>query len=102
MTTYQRITILLTLRGSSTAEMLSACGITRQAYSNWKCGKRNPRAESLQKIADFIGVTVEDLISEKSDIVPESVKEKTLLQLFRSATPDQQDMILIATLNIMN
>lgn len=101
MTLYQRIDILLILRDSSVSDMLTSCGITRQAYSNWRTGKRNPRQKNLQKIADYLGKSVEDLASN-TELVPESAKEKTLLQIFKTASKEQQDQIIIASLDIVS
>ncbi len=48
------------------AEHLS---VTRQAVSNWECGKTQPDIETLHKIADVLDITVEELIyGEKRQI----------------------------------
>lgn len=36
--------------------------VTRQAVSNWECGKAEPDIETLQRIATVLDVTVEELI----------------------------------------
>ncbi|MDD4125008.1 MAG: helix-turn-helix transcriptional regulator [Eubacteriales bacterium] len=52
-------------------EMAQALFITRQAVSNWENGKTEPDIDTLQKIADFLNVTMEELIygvKKKTDI----------------------------------
>ena len=36
--------------------------VTRQAVSNWECGKTQPDIETLHRIADVLDITVEELI----------------------------------------
>lgn len=50
-------------------------GVTQTALSNWKLGKSTPTTQTLQKIADYFGVTIDYLMTGKKD--PEK-KESTL------------------------
>ncbi|NCA67796.1 MAG: XRE family transcriptional regulator, partial [Clostridia bacterium] len=43
-------------------EMAQALFMTRQAISNWENGKTEPDIDTLQKIADFLNITMEELI----------------------------------------
>ncbi len=43
-------------------EMAQALFVTRQAISNWENGKTEPDIDTLQKIADYLKVTMEELI----------------------------------------
>ncbi len=52
-------------------EMAQALFMTRQAISNWENGKTEPDIDTLQKIADFLNITMEELIygvKKKGDI----------------------------------
>lgn len=40
-------------------------GVTQTALSNWKTGKSTPTAKTLQKIADYFGVTIDYLMTGK-------------------------------------
>lgn len=44
-------------------------GITQTALSNWKSGRSTPTTKTLQKIADYFGVTIDYLMTgeEKED-----------------------------------
>ena len=40
-------------------------GLTTATISNWKAGRYTPKADKLQKIADFFGVSIEYLMTRK-------------------------------------
>lgn len=40
-------------------------GVTQTALSNWKAGKSTPTTKTLQKIADFFGVSIDYLMTGK-------------------------------------
>lgn len=42
-------------------------GVTQTALSNWKSGKSTPATKTLQKLADYFGVTIDYLLTGKED-----------------------------------
>lgn len=46
-------------RGLKDADVVKATGITKSTFSDWKSGKSVPKADKIQKIADFFGVSAE-------------------------------------------
>jgi Predicted transcriptional regulators len=50
-------------------------GVTQTALSNWKLGKSTPTTQTLQKIADYFGVTIDYLMTGKEEL---EKKETTL------------------------
>ena len=68
---YERIKELCRKKGSSVAEMERALGFARSSVS--KIDKHMPSADKLQKIADYLGVTINYLI----DGVPNIGQENT-------------------------
>ena len=48
-------------------EVAAALGISRQAYSNYESGKRQPDNTTLSEIADFFGVTVDYLLGRDNE-----------------------------------
>ncbi|MFQ7219434.1 helix-turn-helix domain-containing protein [Enterocloster sp.] len=42
-------------------------GLTTATISNWKAGRYTPKADKLQKIADYFGVTIEYLMTGKEN-----------------------------------
>ena len=49
-------------KGISQSELAEGLNVTRQAVSNWECGKTEPDIETLHKISDILGITIEELI----------------------------------------
>lgn len=48
----------------SDTEVSTAAGVPRATISDWKLGKTTPKVDKLKKIADALGVTVDELIKE--------------------------------------
>lgn len=50
-------------KGLKNADVAKATGIPKQLFSDWKKRDSTPKAETLLKIADFLDVSVEYLVS---------------------------------------
>ena len=50
-------------KGYKDADVAKGTGITKSTFSDWKSGRSNPKNEKLIKIADFLGVSVECLLT---------------------------------------
>lgn len=74
---YEVFEQLLQKRGVTSYKVAKEAGVTQTALSNWKAGRSTPTTKTLQKIADYFGVTVDYLISGKNDS-PEDVRETEL------------------------
>lgn len=67
--------------------------ITRQAYSNYENGKREPDYETLLKLSEFFGVTVDYLTrGEMAETL--TAPEQQLLDLFRQLNDEGQQKII--------
>ncbi len=69
---------LRTAKKVSQQDVANYLGITRQAYSNYENGNRDPDNETLLKLAEFFDVTVDTLLrgNEKSP-TPEGERNVT-------------------------
>ena len=74
---YEVFEQLLQKRGVTSYKVVKEAGVTQTALSNWKAGRSTPTTKTLQKIADYFGVTVDYLISGKNDS-SEDVRETEL------------------------
>lgn len=72
---YEIFEQLLQKYGVTPYKVAKEAGVTQTALSNWKLGKSTPTTQTLQKIADYFGVTIDYLMTGKED--PEK-KEITL------------------------
>lgn len=60
---YEVFEQLLQKKGVSSYKVAKEAGITQTALSNWKSGRSTPTAKTLQKIADYFGVTIDYLMT---------------------------------------
>ena len=59
---YDNICKLCEINSVSIMAVEKACGLGNGTISGWKDG--NPRVDRLKLVADYFGVTVDDLMSE--------------------------------------
>ena len=89
MTFIDRIEKLLIDTGISKKTMLNDLSLGINTFSNWKNRGTIPSGETLQKIADYFGVTVDYLLGkapEQSNDLSED--ERELLGLLRQLSDD--------------
>ena len=68
---YEIFSKLLEERNLRAADVCKGTGLPSSLFSEWKRGKSNPKADKLQKIADFFGVSIEYLMTgEKKEESP--------------------------------
>lgn len=74
---YDAFMKLCEMHGKTASEALRGSGLSKYAYHRWKNG--TPTLETRIKLADYFGVTVEELESyEKEEAVPDVEKEETV------------------------
>lgn len=64
---YEIFEQLLQKYGVTPYKVAKEAGVTQTALSNWKVGRSTPSAKTLQKIADYFGVTVDYLMTGKEE-----------------------------------
>ena len=105
-------------KGVTPYRVCKETGLTTSTISNWKAGRYTPKADKLQKIADYFGVTVvylqngnEEPQAKESSLTPkderdiEKILDQTREQLMsqeglmfdgKPASPEAIDSILSA------
>ncbi len=53
---YEKFEKLINERGIKTADVAEATGIKKPTFTAWKNGKYTPKADKIQKIADYLEV----------------------------------------------
>lgn len=91
-------TKLLELRKSKNLfqrEVAFACGITTAAYGSYEKGDREPTLETLSKLADFFGVTVDELLGRTPQLFDDARVPKTEVQdLFDQLNSGEQARVI--------
>ena len=64
---YEVFEQLLQKYGVTSYKVSKETGVTQTSLSNWKSGRNTPSAKTLQKIADYFGVTVDYLMTGKEE-----------------------------------
>lgn len=65
----ENINAILVAKGIPKMRFYQACGITPGAYSQWKSGLTIPSFKSLDRIAEFLEVPVENLMGSRRNAV---------------------------------
>lgn len=76
---YEIFEQLIQKKGLTSYKVAKDAGVTQTALSNWKSGKSTPTTKTLQKIADYLGVTIDYLMTgeEKEDFTGYYLNDKT-------------------------
>ena len=83
--------------GKSPSAAAEEMGFKRSVVTRWSKGS-TPRQSTLQKVAEYFGITVDELLGkEKQPADGElSDEEKAMLDLFRRASEDSRRLALLA------
>lgn len=79
-----RVDFLLKIKNRKRQDLAKECGFTVQNMSKWKYGQTTPAAEYVYAIAQYLGVTMEWLLTGND---PENLSdtEHSLIQMYRGA-----------------
>ena len=81
-------------------EIAKAVGVAPSTFNEWAKGKKYPRIDKIEMLANYFGILKSDLIEdakEKKDIsrtISVTEGEQMLLDLFRLVPEDKQQMVL--------
>lgn len=64
---YEVFEQLLQSHGVSSYKVSKDTGVTQTSLTNWKAGRSTPTTKTLQRIADYFGVTVDYLMTGKEE-----------------------------------
>lgn len=63
---FDNIVLLCKERNTNIMNVEKACGLGNGTISGWK--DSNPRVDRLKLVADFFGVSIDDLMSDEHDV----------------------------------
>lgn len=77
---YEIFEQLLQKHNLTAYKVAKEAGVTQTALSNWKAGRSTPTTKTLQKIADYFGVTIDYLMTgqdpDQSSIPEFTIKDE--------------------------
>lgn len=86
--------------GKDQKEIASIIGVAPSTFNEWMKGKKYPRIDKIEMLANYFGILKSDLIEEPSEngYSPTELQlsegEKVLLDLFNRVPEDQQQLVL--------
>lgn len=78
-TTIERILNLLKTKGIKDKDFVSSIGIYSSALSEWKSGKSVSYKKHIDKIAEYLGVSVDYLLGRTDDPLPKIQIQDTIM-----------------------
>ncbi|TFJ45107.1 hypothetical protein CKN73_01300 [Carnobacterium divergens] len=93
MLLYERISELAKKQGVSVPQLSENLGLSRNAIYQWKTS--SPKADTLQKVADYFGVTTDYLLGRDEPKIIEDDKLKVIAShIDDDVTEDDMEEIL--------
>ena len=83
--------------GKDQKEIAELVGVASSTFNEWIKGKKYPRIDKIEILANYFGILKSDLIEDKTPSPSEpklTEGEKMLLDLFRQIPEDAQKMYL--------
>ena len=93
----QNLTYYLNISGKEQKEIAEEIDVATSTFNDWVKGKKYPRIDKIEKLANYFKIKKSDLIEDKKNTPEEenlSEGEKMLLDLFRQIPEDQQQLVL--------
>ena len=87
-----RINALLAAKGIPKQQFYKDCSITSASYSLWNTGKTNPSMKNLKIIAEYLGVSVADLLPD-GELVPQEGIKKDPIPKDEAVSPAKQKLL---------
>ena len=87
------------LNGKSRREVCAALGYSYFTFSDWVNGKKMPRMDKVEQLANYFGILKSDLIEDKKETAPDngsglSPAKQQLLALADSCTEEDAEKLL--------
>jgi repressor LexA len=93
----ENLRMYMALSGKSRREVCEALGYSYFTFSDWVTGKKMPRMDKVEQLANYFGVLKSDLIEEKTAAPKDSgmsEAKQQLLALAESCTDEEASRLL--------
>lgn len=81
-------------------EIAKVVGVAPSTFNEWAKGKKYPRIDKIEMLANYFGILKSDLIEEHTEMkdisqtLTVTKEEQMLLDLFRKVPENKQEMVL--------
>lgn len=81
-------------------EIAKIVGVAPSTFNEWVKGKKYPRIDKIEMLANYFGILKSDLIEETKEMkdisqtLTATDSEQTLLELFRQVPETKQEMVI--------
>ena len=92
----QNLVYYLNISGREQKEVAEEIGVATSTFNDWVKGKKYPRIDKIEKLANYFKIKKSDLIEDKKSSSDDELTEgeKMLLDLFRQVPVEQQQLVL--------
>lgn len=93
----RNLAMYLQRSGKSQREMAEIVGVSSSTFNDWANGRKYPRIDKIEFMANYFGIKKSDLIEDKKEAPGElqlTEGERTMLELFRLVPKDRQQLVL--------
>lgn len=94
----KNLTMYLEQSGRSQREMAEIVGVSSSTFNDWTKGRKYPRIDKIEFLANYFGIKKSDLIEEHKENSPDELRltegERALIELFRLVPEDRQQLVL--------
>lgn len=96
----KNLTYYVNRSGKMQNEIAEIIGVATSTFNDWVKGKKYPRIDKIELLANYFGILKSDLIEDKdnktisSDEVQLTEGEKQMLELFKLVPEEQQHLVL--------
>lgn len=77
MTVHQKLADLRKRKGLSQLQLAETLHVSRQAISRWETGAAMPSTDNLKYLSELYGVSIEYLLDDTADGLPQATQENT-------------------------
>lgn len=92
---------IMALKGKSQSDIVKALNFKQSTVSDWLNGKKYPRMDKVQMLANYFNVDIIELVDNQSnDAITFTITEKALIKNYRQLS-EQNQQVVITMINSM-
>lgn len=96
----KNLTYYVNRSGKTQNEIAEIIGVATSTFNDWVKGKKYPRIDKIELLANYFGILKSDLIEDKDNktVSPDKLAltegERVLIDLFKQVPEDKQKLVI--------